>query len=169
MYFDVVQASAPSRIIIVSSALHKYGHIDFDNLDSKSSYKNRPSYADTKLANNLFARELARRTEGLGVSIYCLRPGIVRTQLGQHVPLVMFLSFLLWPLRWLLMKSAQEGCQTVLYCAVSEELQDESGHFYANCAEEVWSKVSLDDSTATELWNVSEVLTGIRLPNSLLE
>jgi len=63
---------------------------------------------------------------------------------------------------WLLLQSPYEGCQTVLYCTVSEELHDTTGRFYANCAEELWSKVSLDDTAALKLWNISEVLTGIK-------
>jgi len=90
-----------------------------------------------------------------------MRPGMVRTDLGRHMAFASFLRYILWPLAWLLVRSPYEGCQTVLYCAVSEELQDVSGRFYANCTEEPWSKVSLDDTVALKLWNVSEVLTGI--------
>jgi len=125
------------------------------------NYNKRGAYCDSKLANNLFARELARRTEGSGISVYCLRPGMVRTDLGRHVAFASFLRCLLWPVLWLLLKSPHEGCQTVLYCAVTEELHDVSGQFYANCAEEPWSEVSLDDGVALKLWNVSEVSTGI--------
>lgn len=149
--------------MIVSSLLHKYGHIDFENLDGKSSYNKRGAYCNSKLANNLFARELARRTEGSGISVYCLRPGIVRTDLGRHVAFFSFLRYVLWPVLWLLMKSPYEGCQTVMYCAVAEELQNVSGQFYANCSEEPWSRQSLDDFVATKLWNASEVLTGVNI------
>ena len=146
----------------MSSGLHKYGHIDLNNLDGKANYDKRPTYSDTKLCNNLFARELARRTEGSGISVYCLRPGMVRTDIGRHVTLARLLHYVLWPVSWLLVKSPYEGCQTVLHCALSEDLQGTSGRFYANCAEEPWSKVSLDDAVAVQLWNVSEELTGIR-------
>jgi len=125
------------------------------------NYSKRGAYCHSKLANNLFARELARRTEGCGISVYCLRPGMVRTDLGRHVTFASFLRCLLWPVLWLLLKSPYEGCQTVVYCTVTEELHDVSGRFYANCAEEPWSKVSLDDEVALKLWNISEVLTGI--------
>ena len=160
MHFVYGQASAPSRVVIISSGLHKCGHIDVDNLDGKRSYKTRPTYADTKLANNLFARELSRRTEGSGISVYCVRPGMVRTEMGRHLPLFTVLRCVLWPLLWLLTKSPHEGCQTVVYCAVSEELQGASGRYYGNCTQEAWSQLSLDDSTATNLWNVSQSLTG---------
>jgi len=88
---------------------------------------------------------------------------MVHTDIARHVPYATFLYYALWPVCWLLMKSPYEGCQTVLYCAVSEELQGVSGCFYDDCAEKGWSKVSLDDSTAAKLWNVSEALTGIKV------
>jgi len=86
---------------------------------------------------------------------------MVRTNIGRHVPLFTWFLPVLWPLWWLLTKTPYNGCQTVLYCAVSEELEAESGNYYANCAEKAWSKISLDDATATKLWSVSEALTGI--------
>ena len=156
------QASVPSRIIIVSSGLHKRGHIDFDNLDGRIQYDRRRAYYNSKLANNLFARELARRTQGSAVCVHCLRPGWVRTDLGRHIPFFAFLRFVLSPLVWLLLRSPYEGCQTIVYCSVAEELRDVSGCFYDNCAEAPWSQVSLDDAVALKLWTVSELLTGIK-------
>jgi len=91
---------------------------------------------------------------------------MVLTNIGRHVPLFKYSVPVLWPVWWLLTKTPYQGCQTVMYCAVSEELQHVSGHYYGNCAEEAWSKVSLDDASATKLWTVSEALTGVRLPTS---
>jgi len=159
------QAAVPSRIVIVSSALHKYGHINFDDLNGRRTTKSQ-AYCDSKLANNHFARELARRTEGTGISVYCLRPGLVRTDLGRHAAFISLLCYVLWPLVWLLLKSPYEGCQTVLHCAVSEELQNISGRFYANCTQVPWSQVSSDDEVASKLWNVSEEITGIKVPTA---
>ena len=161
--FVYCQASAPSRIVIVSSGLHKYGCIDFDSLDGKRNYNSKRAYCDSKLENNLFARELARRTAGSGISVYCLQPGLVFTELGRHMALFSLARYVLRPVVWLLVKSPHEGCQTVLHCAMSEELQDVSGRFYANCREAPWSEVSLDDAVAVKLWNVSEELTGIKV------
>jgi len=165
LYWDIfvyLQASAPSRILILSSSLHIRGHIDFDNLDGRTGYNKRRAYCNSKLANNLFARELARRTQGSDVSVHCVSPGLVRTDLGRHVPFFSLLRFVFWPLMWMLLRSPYEGCQTVVYCTIAEELQDVSGRFYYNCAEAPWSAVSLDDSVALKLWNVSKVLTGIK-------
>ena len=146
--------------MVVSSGLHKYGKIDFDNLDGSKGYNASAGYNNSKLANNLFARELARRTEGTGISVHCLRPGMVRTDLGRHVQFPAIVRFLTWPFAWLLTRSPFEGCQTVLHCAIAEELAGVTGQFYANCAFEPWSKVSLDDDAASRLWNISAQLTG---------
>jgi retinol dehydrogenase-14 len=162
LLLDKLKASVPSRIIIVSSGLHKLGHIDFDNLHGKKGYSAKDAYRNSKLANNLFARELARRTSGSGISVHCVRPGMVRTELGRHVQFNPVIRFLAWPLAWLLVKSPKDGCQTIVHCAVAEELHAVTGHFYANCAEEPWTQVSLDDQVAARLWLVSEQVTGLR-------
>jgi NAD(P)-dependent dehydrogenase (short-subunit alcohol dehydrogenase family) len=157
----LLQASVPSRIVIVSSGLHKYGKIDFDNLDGSKAYNAAAAYNNSKLANNLFARELSRRTAGSGIGIYCLRPGVVRTELGRHMKFNFILRAMAQPLIWLLMRSPFEGCQTVMHCILAEELDGATGHFYANCAVEEWSEPSKNDDVALQLWQVSEKLTGI--------
>lgn len=159
LLLDKLKSSAPSRIIIVSSGLSKFGTIDFDNLNSEVKYNGEAAYKNSKLANNLFARELARRLEGTEVGVYCLRPGMVRTNLGRHVPMPFLLRILGKLFGWLLVKSPYEGCQTVLYCAIAKELDGVSGKFYGNCKEENWSDVSLDDEKARKLWAISEKLT----------
>lgn len=159
LLLDRLKSSAPSRIVIVSSGLNKFGTIDFENLNSEVKYDGEAAYKNSKLANNLFARELARRLEGTGVGVYCLRPGMVRTNLGRHVPMPFLLRTLGKLFGWLLVKSPYDGCQTVLYCAIATELDGVSGRFYSNCKEENWSDVSLDDEKARKLWEISEKLT----------
>lgn len=157
LLMDKLKSSAPSRVVVVSSGLSKYGKIDFTNLNSEVEYDKSAAYNNSKLANNLFARELARRVAGSEVSIYCLRPGMVWTDLGRHDPL----PFVLKVLAWLLVKSPYEGCQTVVHCAVAEELEGVNGEFYADCKKEKWSDVSMDDENAWKLWEVSESSTKI--------
>ncbi len=158
---DKLKDSAPSRIIIVSSGLHALAHLDFDNLNAEKGYNKRNAYNVSKLANNLFARELSRRLEKTGVNVYCLSPGMARTNLGRHVPSAKLLKFILWPLAWLLVKSARQGSQTVIYCAVSQEIKNESGKYYADCREKAWSPISLDEELALRMWKVSEKMTGL--------
>ena len=157
-----LKQSAPSRVVVVSSGLHKLGKIEFDNFNSEKQYDRRAGYANSKLANNMFARELSSKLEGTGVCVYCLHPGMVFTNLGRHVMPSFLFKFLLYPLAWLLVKSPYAGCQTVLYCAVAKELEGVTGHYYGNCEEEEWTQVSLDDIVSKKLWSVSEELTGLK-------
>lgn len=162
LLLDKLKSSAPSRVVVVSSGLHKYGKIDFENFNSEEGYDGEAVYKNSKLANNLFARELTRRLEGTGVSIYCLRPGMVRSNLGRHVQMPLVVRVLGYFLGWLLVKSPYEGCQTVLHCAIAEEVEGVSGNFYGNCKQEEWTSVSLDDEKAKNLWEVSERLTRLK-------
>uniref|UniRef100_A0A663MLE1 Retinol dehydrogenase 14 n=1 Tax=Athene cunicularia TaxID=194338 RepID=A0A663MLE1_ATHCN len=85
LLLGLLKNSAPSRIVVVSSKLYKYGEINFEDLNSEISYNKSFCYSRSKLANILFARELARRLEGTGVTVNSLHPGIVRTNLGRYV------------------------------------------------------------------------------------
>jgi retinol dehydrogenase-14 len=156
LLLDKLKSCVPSRVVIVSSGLHQYGTIDFNNLNSEHGYDKAKAYNNSKLANNLFARALSRRLEGSGVSVHCLRPGMVHSDLGRHARVPQFLRWISYPLAWLLVKSTYEGCQTVVYCAVAEELDGVTGQFYGDCKREEWSTMSLDDETADKLWQVSE-------------
>ena len=84
-WLDVLKASAPSRIVNVSSGDHSNGTIDFDDLQGEKGYKGAKAYSQSKLATVLFTHELARRLEGTGVSANCLHPGVVGTNLGSGV------------------------------------------------------------------------------------
>lgn len=154
--------SLPARIVVVSSGLSKYGEIDFDNLHSQVSYDKSDAYNNSKLANNLFARELSTRIDADEVSVYCLRPGMVRSNLGRHTKLSQPLRILLYPLAWLLVKNCWEGCQTVVHCSVAEELEGDSGAFYGDCEKENWNDASLDWRVAKRLWNESCIITGVK-------
>ena len=109
----------------------------------------------SKLANNLFARELARRLgASSGVAVHCLRPGTVRSDLWRHLPTGLLRA--VQPLVGRALKSPEEGCRTILHCAVGEGL--ESGGFYDECRRVGWSRVSEDDEGARRLWAESERL-----------
>ncbi|XP_078789868.1 retinol dehydrogenase 12 isoform X3 [Oryzias latipes] len=127
-----LRSSSPSRVVNVSSIAHRGGRIDFDDLFfSRRPYGALESYRQSKLANILFTRDLARRLKGSGVSAFCLHPGVIRTELGRHVeswfPL---LGALLRLPALLLMKTPWQGCQTTLFCAVTPGLEDRSGCYF---------------------------------------
>ena len=161
---DLLKKSAPSRIVIVSSGLHKRGSLDFSCLTpDESNYNKAKAYADSKLANVLFGKELSRQLEGSGVTTYTLHPGMINTELARYLGYSKMFWAATFPLRWLFMKSPWYGAQTTIYCAVSEDLEAVSGKYYGNCKEEPYPEVKgpADDAVAKKMWEVSERMTGL--------
>jgi len=116
-------------------------------------------YNDSKMANVLFTKELAKRLEGTGVQTYALCPGLVKTDIGRHMPF--FQMVIIYGLYEVMGKSASEGCQTTLFCALSKHknVVDRSGEMYQNCS--YWlpeKRVPVPDEDAFKLWNISEKL-----------
>ena len=160
LLLDVLEASAPSRVVNVSSGDHSNGTIDFDDLQGEKGYKGAKAYSQSKLANVLFTFELARRLEGTGVTANCLHPGAgVRTNFGSGVSGIF--GFTVRALRPL-MKSPEKGAETSIYLASSPEVQGLSGRYFVKKAGARSSDASRDERTARGLWEVSAELT--RLP-----
>lgn len=154
-------ASAPSRIINVSSIAHEFGSIDLNDINyDRRVYSRHGAYCQSKLANVLFTRELAYRLNGTGVTTYALHPGSIKTELGRHIenalgPLKYVVKLLFFPIQVLFMKTSVEGAQTNIYCAVEETLAKESGQYYADCAWKDPAPQAKDDIMARKLWDLS--------------
>uniref|UniRef100_A0A8C6L5M9 Si:dkey-23o4.6 n=1 Tax=Nothobranchius furzeri TaxID=105023 RepID=A0A8C6L5M9_NOTFU len=157
LLLPMLRSSAPSRVINVSSIAHQGGRIDFDDLFfTKRPYSALGSYRQSKLANVLFTRELARRLTGSGVSAFCLHPGVIRTELSRHVESQFPLIGALMRLPGLLlMKTPWQGCQTTLFCAVTPGLEDRSGCYFSDCTEKEVAPEGQDDKVARRLWEES--------------
>lgn len=159
LLLDRLKASAPSRIVTVSSMLHVKGTINFDDLQSENSYGVMAAYQQSKLANILFTFELARRLEGTGVTANCLHPGVVSTGLYRNLP------FFLKPvmkIAGLFMLNPDKGAATSLYVATAPELEGVTGKYYDECAESKCSSKTRDQEVSVKLWNLSEQYTGIQ-------
>jgi NAD(P)-dependent dehydrogenase (short-subunit alcohol dehydrogenase family) len=151
---DCLQASAPSRVVTVSSDAHYQAkEINWDELRRRGhGITAMHQYAVSKLSNVLFTQELARRLNGTGVTTYALHPGVVASDIWRRIP---------WPVRPLLtsrMLSTEDGAKTSLYCATSPDIAGVSGRFYDKCAERAPSPVATPD-LAAELWRRSEQWT----------
>lgn len=152
-------ASAPARIINVSSDAHKAAPngLDFDDLQSEKGYSSIGAYGRSKLANILFTRELARRLEGTGVTVNALHPGVVSTRFGQDGDAA-------WWLRWFyavgkpFLRTPEKGAETTVHLAVSPELQAISGRYFKNSREATPAPAGRDDAAAARLWAASEAL-----------
>lgn len=161
----LLQKACPSRVLIVTSALHKRGKINLNDLQSARRYSKKAAYSNSKLANVLFAKELHKRYHSRGINVYCIHPGIVRTELGRHLKVSPFVNFVVSPLMWLFFKSPWYGAQTTIYCAIAGELEGQSGGYYGDCKEEPFPFVEgATEECQEQLWEESEKLTGIYNP-----
>lgn len=158
LLLDLIKASAPARIINVSSVGHKWGHINRDDLQSEKSYSRFKAYSQSKLANVLFTRELAKRLNGTGVLANSLHPGAVRTELGRHLGIIHYLAL---PFQ-MFVKTPVSGAQTTIMLAVDPELDNVTGKYFADCAIAPEAKQAKCDETAEWLWTTSERVTHLK-------
>ncbi|KAK5852768.1 hypothetical protein PBY51_006610 [Eleginops maclovinus] len=161
LLLDLLKSSAPSRIVVVSSKLYKYGQINFEDLNSENNYNKASCYSQSKLANLLFTLELAHQLEGTGVTVNALTPGIVRTRLGRHVQIPFLAKPLFYLASLIFFKSPLEGAQTPLYLACSPEVEGVSGKCFANCAEEELMAKATEEQAAKKLWDISRRMVGL--------
>ena len=158
----LLKASAPSRIVNVSSAAHFGGRLDLNDLQSKRKYSGWLVYSRSKLANIYFTYELARRLDGSGVTVNALHPGFVATKFGQNnggvvKPFVKF-SQRIWAI------TPEQGAQTSIYLASSPEVEGVSGRYFARSKAVPSSPVSYDKDIAAELWRRSLEIAGMAEP-----
>lgn len=134
LLLDLIKKSVPSRIVNVSSMAHQYGKINKEDLNSEKSYSPIAAYNQSKLANVMFTRELAKRLEGSGVSVYSLHPGVINTELGRHLGDSLcagFSSKIIKPISWTLNKTPKAGAQTTITCAVDPDLEHVTGEYFS--------------------------------------
>ena len=160
LLIDLLKSSQPSRIVVVSSSAHwqTTSSFKFDNINSEKYYSKWDAYGQSKLANILFTRELAKRLEGTGVTANSLHPGVIKTELSRNLGtlMLMVMSF-----AYLFSKNPTEGAQTNIYLAVSEEVEGVSGLYFADCKVKEPSSAAQDDEAAKKLWEISAQSVGL--------
>jgi retinol dehydrogenase 12 len=159
LLLDKLKASAPARVIVVASEAHRRATLDFGDLMNAGVSGWWTAYERSKLANVLFARELARRLAGTGVTVNALHPGVVRSQLFRSSPAL--LRVLLWSVGRLFMLSPQQGARGSVYLATASELDGESGGYYRGCRRVAPSAAAQSEACAARLWRESARLTGL--------
>ncbi|MBN9168303.1 MAG: SDR family oxidoreductase [Myxococcales bacterium] len=152
-----IEAAAPSRIIIVASQVEARGAIDFDDLTFAKGYTPLGAYDRSKLANVLFTYELARRLHERGVTVNCLHPGVIATNLLSDYERK---SRLGGKLLRLTHSGPKEGAATTLRLATDPKLIDVSGRHFKPTGEARTSPASYDLQLARRLWEISEQLVG---------
>lgn len=155
-----LEAAKKARVVMVSSSAHNQAPkrgIEFDNLRGEKKYASFAAYGQSKLATNLFAKELSKRTSE-NVVANALHPGSIRTNLNRSMKggFSLFIK-LIRPF----MSSVEQGASTSCYLASSEDVEGVTGKYFANNAETSSSALSKDDALAEKLWQVSEELVGL--------
>lgn len=158
LLLDVLQASAPARIVNVSSDAHIGGPLKLDDLQSRQSYGGSGflAYGQSKLANILFTYELARRLAGTGVTANALHPGFVATGFGKNNSGFMRLAMSVMQLFAL---TPEQGADTIIYLASAPEVEGVSGQYFEKRKAKSSSPHSYDEDAARRLWEISEKLT----------
>jgi NAD(P)-dependent dehydrogenase (short-subunit alcohol dehydrogenase family) len=164
---DLLRAGAPARVVNVASDAHRFGAIDWDDLQSERRYQQGLSlvaamrvYGTSKLMNILFTRELAARLERAGVTANCVHPGMVATRLGTQQPVGRVMARLIRPFA----KTPAQGADTSVYLSTAPELAAVSGRYFARRRELTPSRAAQDGAAARRLWETSLSLAGLRDP-----
>jgi retinol dehydrogenase-14 len=151
-----LKASAPARVVTVSSGAQRMGRMTFDDLQGERGYSGQHAYNQSKLANVMFTYELARRLKGTGVTATVLHPGVVRTGFAAEDPSPMWKVLL--PLIRPLLKTPSKGAATSIYLASSPEVEGVTGTYFVNSKPTTSCQASYDEAVAARLWQVSVAL-----------
>jgi NAD(P)-dependent dehydrogenase (short-subunit alcohol dehydrogenase family) len=156
-----IMAAPQGRVVNVSSG-RATGNapdegIQFDNLAGERDYDPGKAYGQSKLANVLFTLELARRLDGSYATANALRPGVIPTNLGRHLPRWEVIA--LETVGKLFTKTIPQGAATTCYVATAPTLSTTSGYFFEHCNPILAGGYTEDREMAAKLWEVSEELT----------
>jgi NAD(P)-dependent dehydrogenase (short-subunit alcohol dehydrogenase family) len=154
LLLDILKRSTPSRIVNVSSAVHRTANLKFNDINQKKHYRGYLAYANSKLANLLFTYDLARRLEGTGVTVNALHPGFVRTNFGKGGR--NWLLKALFAFARLFAINVEKGAKTSIYLASSPEVEGITGKYFAECKAVKSSDASYDLESQKRLWQLSE-------------
>jgi NAD(P)-dependent dehydrogenase (short-subunit alcohol dehydrogenase family) len=160
LLLDRLVASAPARVVNVSSGAHKSATLDFDDLGFSRGYFGMKAYSRSKLANILFTYELARRLDGSHVTANAVNPGMVATDIWS-TNFFIFGPLIKGYIR-LTGLTPEQGAKLLIYLAASSEVEGVSGEYFSRGKAMRSSALSYDQEVARRLWQVSEELTGPR-------
>ena len=158
LLLEILKAAPAGRVVNVSSQAHRYGSLEFDDPGFEKGYNAMKSYAQSKLANLLFAYELSRHLASTGITANALHPGVVRTGFGKELSGIA--GFVFKRLDFL-MRSPEKGAETVIWLASAAEVEGVSGKYFLDKKEIRSSKISYDESVAHRLWEASAQMTGL--------
>jgi len=160
LLLDLLQKNTPSRIINISSAIHKWARLDLNDLQyARRKYQFMKAYAQSKLLMNIVTFELARRLEGSSITVNCLHPGAVKTNLGSANANNVILKLIDKLIKCFFI-SSKEAAKFPVYLAVSPDMQQITGKDFVKGKTVKARSISYDLVTAKCVWEVSKNLLG---------
>jgi len=157
LLLDLLEKSAPARVINVSSSLHKMGKLDFKDIPFENGYSRSKAYQRTKLANIAFTYELARRLSNQSVTVNAMNPGLVATNVGNAAG--GFTAIVKGIVDKIGAITPEEGARTIIYLASSPEVTGVSGRYFVKENSVPSSKITYDLEFCRRLWELSDSLT----------
>ncbi len=150
----LLRRTAGARIVVLSSKLHYSGKMVWDDLQfERRKYSPTAAYNQSKLANVLFTKALARRLERFDVTVNAVHPGVIATELARGYPKFLVKIFHMF------LKSPEQGAACSLHVATAPELAGVSGQYFEDSRSKPAAKASLDEAAQEELWTLTEGLT----------
>ncbi len=143
-------AAAGGRVVNVSSQVHRMGLIQLDDLQWQQKYKMFKSYGQSKLALIMASNHLAKAWQGLGITVNCLHPGVIATNLGGTPKLMK-----------LFLRGPEAGARTSIYLASDPAVAGISGQYFINCKPAKTSAAAQDSKIADKVWNISCEMIGL--------
>ena len=157
LLLDLVKKSDYARIVNVASESHYKGKIDFESFTKEKGYFIMKAYEQSKLANVLFTAALADKLKDTQVTVNCLHPGFVKTDIGNKD--TQWFVKIFWTLASRLAGiSVESGAQTSVYLASSTEVKGITGKYFEKCKEKEPATLAKDKELQKEVWRVSEQL-----------
>lgn len=158
LLLDLVKKSHEGRIVNVSSGSHYQGKLDFESFTKNKGFFTMTAYAQSKLANVFFTQELAERLKETNVTVNCLHPGMVKTNIGnKDMP---WYSSGVWSFVTKLAGiTVEDGAKTSVYLASSDEVKGVTGKYFDKCKVKEPAKITRDKALQAKLWEVSEQQT----------
>lgn len=157
LLLDKLKAAPKARIVNVASDAHRAGEFNPDNIQLKTGYSAMKAYGNSKLFNILFTKELADRLKDTTITVNCLHPGVIRSNFGSGSN---FLVRTFWKIAAPFMISPEQGAQTTIYLATSDDVEEANGAYFKNKKVTAPRAIAQDMDAAKKLWDISNELCG---------
>lgn len=161
LLLEKLMKAGTARVITVSSGAHGAGSCDFERALREDTYERKSAYGTSKLANLIFARELARRLLGTGITSNAVDPGVAATRFAKNNGVVSWMRHLGYHALKGELVSPEKGAETIVHLATSAAVEGISGKYFFHNREASPSSISGDEEAARKLWKLSLDLTGL--------